>query len=204
MEKRTDGQSVDVFTQFFKDMVIISIGTVLSLFIVDLFGLALLRTRVSTIPEGGFLLRLLSLQIIPSAVAYALLIAASCYLFRKSKRAMIRLAESEILAQREQAVIQTSQRITSMMAGYITQHNGRIQEWVEERRANGHQPPKRVDDASRKIGLALRALTEVSYILPYTGSGSRDVDYYVDHLEHNLKMITQRALPVPANKRSYD
>jgi hypothetical protein len=104
-------------------------------------------------------------------------------LWKKLKGAMILACEREIQCERDRETIESLQRITGLLAEYISGHNAEILRWVEYQKGKGRQVSQRVEEASRKISHALASLSEIAYVYPFGDHPSG----YLDELEDALK-----------------
>ncbi|PKL19343.1 MAG: hypothetical protein CVV49_01300 [Spirochaetae bacterium HGW-Spirochaetae-5] len=125
----------------------------------------------------------LTVHVLPIMLAYGSLFTVIYFLWQKYHREIELQHAKDIQLRNEQAVLETTQQLTAIMAQYITRHNNEIKEWIETRRINGQVPP-RLENANRKISEALEAMTEISYVLPYTDKNT-NTDY-VKYLENFL------------------
>ena len=125
----------------------------------------------------------LTVHVLPIILAYGSLFTVIYFLWQKYHREIELQHEKDIQLRNKQAVLETTQQLTAIMAQYITRHNNEIREWIETRRVSGQVPP-RLETANRKISEALEAMTEISYVLPYTDSNA-NTDY-VKYLENVL------------------
>ena len=104
-------------------------------------------------------------------------------LWKKLKRTMLLACEKEIQCKKDRETIESLQRITGLLAEYISVHNAEIMKWVEFRKQKGQQVSKRVEEASRKISLALNSLSEIAFVYPFTENPPE----YLKELENVLK-----------------
>lgn len=188
---KTALRSIHVFTEFGKDMALVAGGTILSYGVVQFLTLLVMKTNSTMMFDYGLFIQFFSMQMVPTIVAYGVLIATIYYLYQKAKLSILKLNEQEIQREREKTIVQTSQKITSMMAEYISTYNNDIKSWITHRREKGQQPPVKVVDASEKIGKALRILSELSFIMPYGTSNNYSIDDYTAFLERNLRKELQ-------------
>lgn len=64
------------------------------------------------------------------------------------------------------------QNITGILGQYITAHNSEIQMWIAEMKNKNKQPPKVVEDSTKKISEALGALSEIAFLTGKSGTSS--------------------------------
>jgi hypothetical protein len=147
--------SVDLISQFGKAIAAILVGSLLmntAVMVID-FYLVGAPLRLSLETEMG---------------AYALFSLLVYILWNKLKKAMLSACEKEIQCEKNRAVIESLQRITGLLAEHISVHNAEIMEWVELKKGKGQQVSKRVEQASQNISIALRSLSEMAFVYPYT------------------------------------
>jgi len=99
------------------------------------------------------------------------------------------LYQREMQIQREQTIIQTSQKITALLAENLTQENAEILKWIESQKKQGHQVKESVERASKIIGSSLHVLTETSFVAPFTGETSTDVESHMEDLTDKLSRV---------------
>jgi hypothetical protein len=126
-----------------------------------------------------------TVHVLPVIAAYSVLFGVIYYLWHKYRRETELQHQQELRLRREQAVIETTQQLTALMAQYISRYNNEIKEWIESRKKTG-QVSSRLETANRNISKALEALTRISYILPYIDKNTN----YVKYLEHQLAEIS--------------
>lgn len=100
-----------------------------------------------------------------------------------------RLHTREMQLQKKQAIIQTSQRLSAVLAENITVQNSEILKWIDTSKEQGCEVPENVKKASRIIGSSLHALTEVSFVAPFTKNSPRDIDSHMELLTSKLTRI---------------
>jgi len=199
MKNQYPRRVIHVFSQFGKDVALVTTGTFVIHTFVKILSVAILENKNLLDFNSNFFLHLFSYQMIPNLIVYGTLISILYYLFQKSKKMMMVLNENEIRNEREQAVMQTSQQITAMMVDYISGHNADIREWVEKKKDKGQQVPAVIEQANQNIGMALNTMSEVSFVLPYLNPDHSDVDDYTEYIENNLKRISSENVPAISN-----
>jgi len=188
-------KSVQIFSEFGKDIALVVGGTLASYLMVQIVTLLIMKNRIELLLDYQLFIRLFSFQMIPTLVSYGVLIAAMYYLYRKTKRVMTRLHENELQRERDRAVVQTSQKLTGVMVQYISRYNAELREWVRKKIDKGEQPPAPVVRASDYIAKTLYALSELSFVVPYGAIDSHTVDEYARYLERRLAAAPARKLP---------
>ncbi len=182
-----------IFTRFFKDVLIIGTGSLLLFGIVQFFSLSILKNKGYIDFDSSFFIQLLSLQMIPSLIAYILLVSFIFYLYRRTKKILSVLRENEIMIEREQAVIQTLQKVTGIMGEFISTQNSNIKDWIEKKYAKGEQVPLKVEESSMNIGRAMDTLSKMSFLTPYLDKTSvRNIEDYTQYLQLHLNSIASK------------
>lgn len=184
---KTALRSINIFTQFGKDMALVAGGALLSYGVVQFLTLLVIKTKTKLMFDYTLFIQFFSMQMVPTIIAYGVLIATIYFLYQKAKSSILKLNDQEIQREREKAIIQTSQKITSMMAEYISAYNNEIKNWIRYRKGKGQQPPVTIVEASDKIGKALHVLSELSYIMPYDIRNNYTIEDYTAYLEQNLR-----------------
>jgi len=181
---------IHVFTQFGKNVALVTSGTFIIHIFVKIISIAVLEKKSLVNFDTDFFLHLFSYQMIPSLIVYGILVSVLYYIFQKSKKMMVELSEIEIIEERHQAVMQTSQQITAMMVDYISEHNANIYEWIEKKKSKGQQVPNVIEESNENISKALNTMSRVSFVLPYLNSDHNEVKDYTEYLNNNLKRIS--------------
>jgi hypothetical protein len=120
--------------------------------------------------------------------AYGLFSLLVYLLWNKLKKVMLAACEKEVQCEKNRAVIESLQRITGLMAEHISVQNAEIMKWVELKKEKGQQVSKRVEQASQNISIALRSLSEMAFVYPYT---DESVQYWTElenAIKNNLEM----------------
>lgn len=99
------------------------------------------------------------------------------------------LYQREMQLQREQTIIQTSQKIAALLAENLTQENAEILKWIEAQKKQGREIDEAVERASKIIGSSLHVLTETSFVAPFTGQTSTDVESHMEDLTDRLSQV---------------
>jgi len=185
---------MELFRIFGRGGTVVLSGTFLIHSLAEIVRILLMSTKEGRVINGEFFAELFSMHMMPNLSMYAILIVTGYTLYTKMQKMMIAMNENEMKEVREQTIMKTSQTLTSMVVGNIANHNKDIKEWIEGRKENGKNTPKKVEDASNKIGFALNALSEVSFVLPYTNENLEIEDYqeYLDMVmngEQNRKIL---------------
>lgn len=190
MSKGPQRKITQLFSRFVTDVLVVLTGTIVSFGLVHVVTLHIIRQSHDLLTMERLYQAYFALQMIPAAVAFAFLVSVIYYLYRKTRNMMLALGEQEVRAHREEAMVNTLQRITALMAASVARHNAEILEWAESRREKGQQPPRRVTEASMKIAGALQALSQLSFVMPYRIGKGAALDEYADLLEKRLQIIS--------------
>jgi hypothetical protein len=104
--------------------------------------------------------------------------------------------KSELLLQKNKAIIETLQKFTALIAENIINQNAKIINWINKKKNRGEKVSEDVDKASHIIGLSMQLLSEASFVYPYNGDLHKDPDKYLEFLKNKL---TQINLDFPAD-----
>lgn len=112
-------------------------------------------------------------------------------LLAELRRNIKMLYQREMQIQREQTIIQTSQKITALLAENLTQENAEILKWVESQKKQGREVDESLERASKIIGSSLHVLTEASFVTPFTGEAATDVESHMEDLTDRLSRVQE-------------
>ena len=110
-----------------------------------------------------------SIAMIPMIVAYGLLSAAIYFLWQKQKRSMLLAREAALEREKIDALLQSMQHVTSLLAEHIAHHNSEVLSWICQKKLKGQTVSEKIERPSNKIAAALHALTETSFVAPFAG-----------------------------------
>ncbi len=110
-------------------------------------------------------------------------------LLTELRRYLNELHKRDLQLQREATIIQTSQKLSAVLAENLTQQNAEILKWIEVQKKEGREVDPAVERASKIIGSSLHVLTEVSFVTPFTERSSRDVDTHMQLLIDKLDRV---------------
>ncbi len=99
------------------------------------------------------------------------------------------LHQRDLQLQKEETIIQTSQKLTAVLAENLTQQNAMILKWIESQKKEGREVSESVERASKIIGSSLHVLTEVSFVTPFTEKSPRDIDAHMQRLIDKLEGV---------------
>ena len=115
-----------------------------------------------------------------------LIIANLIYYFKDE---IIKNHRKELVLQKDKVVIDTFQKLTTMIVNNITLQNAEIIKWVNDRREKNEVLPDVLVKSSRVIGESLQILSEVSFVSPYIANAETNVDSYLELLEKKLSKV---------------
>lgn len=114
--------------------------------------------------DGDFVGSAFSFPMVPIIAAYFIFSLALLYLWNKMKKAILTARESERQHERQKMLLGILQEITGILGQHITAHNSEIQRWLTGIKMKNRQPPKAVEDSSRRISEVLGALSEIAFL----------------------------------------
>jgi hypothetical protein len=125
--------------------------------------------------EQNFWGSVFSVSMLPMMGAYIIFLLAIYSVWIRWKKAIL-IGQIETSRKREvELVFASMQRLTGILAEKISTHNADIIKWIESRKALGKPVSNKVKMPTFKISEALGALTEISFISPYTDKRPQDV-----------------------------
>ena len=136
----------------------------------------------------------------PMMAVYGLLSLGLYLLWNKTKKAALAVREKELQREKAAAVLKSLQRLSGIMSENIASHNSEIVSWLALRKRLGHPVPAEVENPSNRIGEALQSLSELTYIVPYTGNFSSNTREFEKILCEKLTGIPGAALAKRANR----
>ncbi len=126
---------------------------------------------------------------IPMIGVYGLSILTIYFLWEKKKSALRFAYQKEVQSETVEAVLNSMQRLTAMLAQHIATHNAEIMNQVERRKRRGQPVSEKVEAASRNIGYALKSLSEISFVFPYTDFRPEQVEDIEKILKNKLNEV---------------
>lgn len=186
--------SNNAFVQFGKDIATVITSTLAGYVFVQIISLSIMEKKLHLLFDQALLLYLFSYQMIPPFIAFMVLTASVYFLYYKAKKTMELLHAKEIQSEKEKAALDAVQTVTAMMIDYVAGYNAEIKDWLERKKDKGDQIPTKVAAASKKISLAMQAMSELSYVNPYLAPQQVPVKSYAENLEQRLKEISLRRL----------
>jgi hypothetical protein len=148
--------------------------------------------------RANFAGSIFSTAMFPMITAYGLLMASIYLLWEKKKRASLLAREANIQREKVDAVLKSMQRITGLMAEHIALQNSQVLGWIELKNKKGQTVSDKIEKPSKQIAKALQALSETSFVVPFSQSPPPDIDEIVDILKVKLNHgdTTQRCRPL--------
>lgn len=141
--------------------------------------------------QGDFVGSVFSSPMIPIMGAYGIFLLVIYFLWQRLEKAMLLAQEKEVQSEREKASLESMQRITAIVSEHISVHNAEIMKWVAFKRQRRQQVSERVEQASKKIATALRSLSEIAFVSPYTDELPKDVGEIEKMLRSKLEDLSQ-------------
>ena len=151
-----------------KAILSVILGGLLIHFIIMLVDYLLVSHLIYLDLEQNFWGSLFSDSMLPMMGTYILLLLAIYSVWIRWKKAIF-IGQIEASKKREvELVFASMQRLTGILAEKISSHNVDIIKWIESRKTMGKPVSKKIKDPTFKISEVLGALTEISFITPYT------------------------------------
>jgi hypothetical protein len=188
-----NGRKIQLFLILFKPLAVFLIGSIVMHLLVMILDYFLLTRPVYLNLRENFFDSIFSTAMLPMLGAYGLFSVLSYSLWVRMKKALLRARAEEIRSEKVEAVLKSLQRLTGMLAEHIATHNAEIMHWVEFRKMNGKPVSAKIERPCNEIANALHALSEISFIFPYT-----------KNRPHNLaeveKILQEKLSPGTASK----
>jgi hypothetical protein len=137
-----------------------------------------------------------SAPMVPMIIAYGLLSLLIYLLWEKKKKALLLAREQTIQKEKVDAVLKSMQHMTGLLAEHIARQNAQILSWIEFRNERGKMVSEKVEVPSKRIAGALQALSETSFVVPFTESPPENIDEIVGILESRLNEGNPNPSPV--------
>lgn len=130
-----------------------------------------------------------SMAMFPMIMAYGLLSLAIYLLWKKKKRALLFARDAKIQREKVDDVLNSMQSITGLLAEHIAMQNSKILGWIEFRNRKGKPVSEIVEKSSEKIAKTLQALSEISFVMPFSEHRPEDRGEIVNTLKNKLREI---------------
>ena len=134
---------------------------------------------------------ILSEPMVPMMAVYGLLSLGIYLLWEKTKKAVLLVREKEFQKENAEAVLKSMQRLTGILAEHIASQNSEIMGWIEFRKRSGHPVPAKVANPSEQIAKAIQAMSELSFVIPYTAGRPANACDFESILCDKLSDITE-------------
>ena len=108
-----------------------------------------------------------------------------------------KFVQQALLAQKNLSVINTSRKLTTLIATNIATHNSNLWLWIAEQKKNGQRFPEIIETSCKNIGASLATLTEVCFSLQATEHKSIDPEELVNLIEERLPNISIPSITIP-------
>ena len=108
---------------------------------------------------------------IPMVTIYGSGLLTIYFIWQKAKKAVALAYKRDMQRKKAEDVVETMQRITVLLSDHISAHNAEILRWVENRKKKTGNAPPSIEASSRRIDIAMKALSEVSFLVPYSENG---------------------------------
>lgn len=140
--------------------------------------------------RDDFATNLFSKPMMPMMGTYGILSLGVYLLWEKTKKAVRFAREKEFQRENVEAVLKSMQHLTGIMAENIASQNSEIMSWVESRKKQGRPVSQKVENSNKKIAIALQALSEMSFVYPYTENRPRNLYDFERELQNKLSDIS--------------
>ena len=130
-----------------------------------------------------------SVLMLPMITAYGLLSLSIYLLWEKKKKALLLAREANIQKEKVDAVLKSMQGITGLLAEHIALQNSEVLSWIELKNRKGQTVPDQIGKPSQKIADVLLALSETSFVVPFTESPPANIGELVDILKSKLTQV---------------
>ncbi len=171
--KQRSAKVIGIFSSFFYNILFVFAGAFVLHLSVRVVTLAYFKSGKHFDIHSIDLLKIYSMDMLPNIISYSLLLMMVYSLFLKTKRMMQTINYNEIKKEKDRAVLSVTQELAGVIVDSISESNNEIIEWVE-RRKNAGKAPEDVERASHRIAQILKAFSETSFMLPYTGEKGMD------------------------------
>ena len=132
--------------------------------------------------RNNFADSIFSAFMIPMIGTYGISLLSIYFLWNRKKTALLLAHKKEAQIEKVEVVLKSMQRLTAILAEHIATHNAEIINQVQRRKKQGRPVSEKVDKASMKIAHVLKALSEISFVFPYS-------NYRPEHVEDIEKIL---------------
>jgi hypothetical protein len=137
----------------------------------------------------NFIGSVFSVPMIPMIFVYGTSFLTIHFLWNRTKKALLLVQQREIQREKVEAVFQSMQQLTGLLAEHIAVYNAEIMGWIEYRKVNGHVVSEKVEKPAKNIARALESLSKLSFILPYTDNIPENTEDIKKTLNSKLDII---------------
>jgi hypothetical protein len=130
-----------------------------------------------------------STMMFPMITAYGLLASSIYLLWEKKKKALLLAREANIQKEKVDAVLKSMQGITGLLAEHIALQNSEVLSWIELKNRKGQTVPAKIEKPSKQIAKALQALSETSFVVPFSECPPANIGELVDILKGKLTQV---------------
>ena len=175
--------------QILKVAIVFLVGGIIVHFVVMLLDYFLMIRPLLLDLRTNFTGSVISLPMFPMISAYGLLSLSIYLLWEKKKRALLLAREANIQKEKVDAVLKSMQGITGLLAEHIALQNSEVLSWIELMKRKGQTVSDKIEKPSKKIADVLQALSETSFIVPFTESPPANIGELVDILKGKLNQV---------------
>jgi hypothetical protein len=140
-------------------------------------------------PQANFVGSIFSMAMFPMIIAYGVLASTIYLVWKKKKKAFLLAREAKMQKEKVDAVLKSMQGITGLLAEHIAMQNSEVLSWIELRNRRGQKVSDKIEKPSKKIAEVLQALSETSFIVPFTESPPADIAELIDILKVKLNQV---------------
>lgn len=180
-----------IFLQIGKSISLFLIGGIGIHTLIMLLDYLLISEPFSLNLHTDFVQSISSLPMFPMMGAYGFLLLVLHFFWTKQKEALLLAHQKEIETEKTELVLKSMQRLTGILAQHVATHNAQIMNWMESKKLHGQQVSKKVETPTRKIAGALRSLSEIAFVFPYTENCPNNVDDVEKVLRTKLNQISE-------------
>ena len=201
MKERTS-EIIHIVSQFGNTIVIITVvglGVHLSVMLIDLL---VINKPLYFNLESNFIDSAFSSPMVPIIIAYLVFSLLLYLLWQKMRQAVVSARETEMRNEKQKMMLETLQKTVAILGEHITAHNSEIQMWIADMKMKRKQPPRAVEESSRRISSALGALSEIAFLSERTGTAMpgpgaikdmKDVESLLENKMHEAEIVETAA-----------
>jgi len=183
-------RAVQIFINMGKALAAFILGSLVVHVLVMLLDYSVMIKPFSLNLHEDFFGSIFSTPMFPMMLAYGFLSLTIYFLWEKKKKALLLAREKEIQNEKVEAVVKSMQRLTGFLAEHIASQNTEIMNWIKIRKMKGRPVSEKLENPNRNIGKALQALSEISFVTPYTESRPKNTGDIEKMLKDKLQEMT--------------